>query len=104
MVVGDSGDAGFQALVDRGSELNRRAVRAHADRLAAPHAQTLGVFDGKLDLWRRPLELELRDALDGGAGEERPVAEQLERPAGRLGRDRFVGALGRSRLEGDAVR
>ena len=73
------------------------------DGVAALDAQAVGVLRGQLDLGCGALELELGDALDGGSGEQRPVAEQLERTGGRLGWDRLVGALGWRRLEGNAV-
>src|SRR5437588_10334375 len=98
VILGDTRDAGLQALVDHGTELDRGPVRADVDRLAPLDSKAPGVPRRELDLRRRPLELELRDALDRGAREERPVAEQLQRAAGRLGRDRLVRALGRSRL------
>jgi len=43
VVLGDARDAGFQTLVDRCAELDRRSVRADVDRLAALYAQALGI-------------------------------------------------------------
>src|SRR5919204_2854451 len=94
VVFGDAGDAVLEAFVDRCPQLDRRSVRAYGDRIAATDLEAVGVPGRELDLGRGALELELGDALDGRAGEEWPVAEELHGSAGRFGRDRFVAALG----------
>src|SRR5205085_10172297 len=79
-----------QAPVDCRPKLDRRAVRPHLDALAPPDTETLGVPGRELDLARWPLELELLGAFDGRAGEERPVPEELQALAARLGRKGLV--------------
>src|SRR5438067_13195378 len=96
VVLGDARDAALQTLVDCRAELDRSPVRADVDRLAPLDAQTPRIFRGELDLRRGPLELELRDALDRGAREERPVAEPLQRACRRLGRHGLVRACCRA--------
>src|SRR5437764_2824354 len=84
-----------QPPVDRRPKLDRRAVRPHLDALAPPDTETLRVPGRELDLARRPLELELLGAFDGRAGEERPVPEELQALAARLGRKGLVTRFGR---------
>ena len=75
---------------------SRRLTRARSSRLvpfdpdrrrSSPVAicAGLGVLPGELDLGGGALELELLDPLDGGAGEERPVADEREARAAWLG-------------------
>src|SRR6266496_4226505 len=73
VVLGDARDPGFQTLVDRCAELDRGSVRADVDRLAALHAQALGIPRGELDLRRGP--------LFSGAAVERVAELQFQRPA-----------------------
>ena len=82
---GDEHDAGPQVAADAGAQRRRRAVRAHGHLVAVAHAEPVRVVAREVDQAVGPLEAELLDALDGGAGEERPVADEPE-PVGRVGR------------------
>src|SRR5947208_14718977 len=72
----DAGDAGAQAAVYAGPKRDRVAVRADRDEVAGRDRALPGVGGRELELRLRPLELELRDALDGGAGEKRLVRDK----------------------------
>src|SRR5439155_3173061 len=72
----DARDAGAQAAVYAGPKRDRVAVRADRDEVAGRDPALPGVGGRELELRLRPLELELRDALDGGAGEKRLVRDE----------------------------
>ena len=66
--------------VDACAELDRRAVRAERYGVSRRDPAPVGVGGRERDLALGPLELELRDPLDLRPGEERPVAQEAERP------------------------
>ena len=73
--------------VDARAQLDRGSVRAHDHLVAVCDRAPVGVLGRDLDLGGRALEGELGHVLDHGIGEERSVADQLERAAAgrRLG-------------------
>ena len=74
----DARDARAQAAVDARRQRDRAAVRADGDEVAGRDPAPPRVVGRELELRLRPLELELRDALDGGAGEERLVRDEAD--------------------------
>src|SRR5437588_6238354 len=97
MLFGDAGDAGDEALVDPGAEAPRRAVRADVDLVPGLDPEPPRVVRRELHLGRGPLEGQLGDALDGGAREEWPVADEAQAASLRR-RDRCGRAELASRL------
>ena len=89
----DARDARAQAAVDAGLQRDRAAVRADGDEVAGRDPAPPRVLGRELELGLRPLELELRDALDGGAGEERLVGDEpdlsLARPSAAARAERW---------------
>ncbi len=73
-----------QAAVDACRQRDRAAVRADRDEVAGRDLAPPCVVGRELELGLRPLELELGDALDGGAGEERLVGDESDLAALRL--------------------
>ena len=65
--------------VDARAHAHCGPVRADDDVLAVRDVAHLGVVGRELDLGVGPLELELLDALDDRAREERAIAQELER-------------------------
>ena len=70
----------------RARRRDRRVVRADLDLVARLDAARASVGRGELEHRLRPLELELRDALDRRPREERPVRDEPETRGGRRGR------------------
>src|SRR6476659_8426752 len=93
VLVGDACKPVDQLPVELRAKLDGRAVRAHDDDIAVDDPAARSVPGRELDLASRPLEVELRHALDSGPGEERPVALQAELSASgdRLGSGRRRG-------------
>src|SRR5262249_35574991 len=100
---GRAHDSGEQAPVDPRPQLDRGAVRAHADDVAVLDAADGRVLRGQLDDVIGTLEAKLGDALDRRPGEQRAVARHPRRPAARRLRARRSPGLGRwfcARLDG----
>ena len=108
MLRGDARDPGRERAVDAGAQRHGRAVRARRDGVAVGDLAPGGLLGGERELGLGPLELELGDPLDGGAGEERPVAQQAqvadEVLFGDRRRSRRRLGAGRRRLVADPLR
>src|SRR5919108_5272174 len=83
MFLGGADDAGRHVRVDDGAKLDGRAVGAHPNGVSVADRAQRGVVRRELELSLRTQELKLGHALDGGAGEERAVADELQRAAAR---------------------
>src|SRR2546421_4396125 len=78
MLLRHARDSGHESPLDPCAEAARRAVRADGDLVAGADLEPLRVLCRELDLGGGSLERELRDALDRGAREERPVADEAQ--------------------------
>ena len=92
---------GRELLVDARAERRRRAVGATASPCRRSRFRVrVASSRCELDLGGGPLELELLDALDGGPGEERLVADEVQAVArrGAAARAAPAGRRARARL------
>ena len=85
VLVGDQRDALAQLVGEACAQLDRRAVARHGDEVAVRDPVRARVRARERHLGLRALELELRDALDGGAGEERLVRDEAQARRGGAG-------------------
>src|SRR5260221_2360446 len=81
VLVGDKCDTRMHIVGEARSQLDRDAARRDGYRIARRDTSRARVSARDGDLGLRPLELELVNALHGGAGEERLVDDEVEGPA-----------------------
>src|SRR5262245_29853053 len=84
MLERDACDPLAQAPVDARSQGDCAAVRPNGDHVTGGDAAPRRIVERELELGLRPLELELGDALDCGAGEERLVRDETHFALARL--------------------
>src|SRR5207245_9688489 len=78
VLLRDAQHSRSELAAEAGAQRDRRAVGPDGDLVAAADAASTRILFGELDLRLRPLELQLRYALDRRTGEERAVAHEAQ--------------------------